>query len=184
MKHRRLLLALGLCSWLCAAPASANWHASERPSRSGATLRAAPRSGTTQETTSTWSSRPGEGSTGRFVSADGAVLGDPFVLQAVVSFGQFPQLAYSPDANGGNGAFLVTWHESDGPAPSIHSRMVSYSGGFLTPDRQIVGTTRTHEIMGAPVVDSTVSREFFVIWRQYSDVNISRPSPEQQRRTH
>ena len=57
---------------------------------------------------------------GRFVSADGAVLGQPFVFQAVPGFGQFPQLAYSPDADGGNGGFLVTWHESDSAVPSIH----------------------------------------------------------------
>ena len=54
---------------------------------------------------------------GRFVSADGAVLGQPFVFQAVPGFGQFPQLAYSPDADGGNGGFLVTWHESDSRGP-------------------------------------------------------------------
>ncbi len=172
MKHRRLVLALGLCSWLCAAPASAQlarlgetfsvWSDTSRGSAVGYD---------TRNNVYLVVSAHGRVN-GRFVSADGAVLGDPFVLQAVVSFGQFPQLAYSPDANGGNGAFLVTWHESDGPAPSIHSRMVSYSGGFLTPDRQIVGNDTYHEIMGAPVVYSTVSREFFVIWRQYSDVNI------------
>jgi hypothetical protein len=109
---------------------------------------------------------------GRFVSADGAVLGEPFVFQAVPAFGQFPQLAYSPDANGGNGGFLVTWHESDAVVPSVHARMVSYTSGFLTPDRQIFGNDTYHEIMGAPVVYSTVSREFLVVWRQYADVNI------------
>jgi hypothetical protein len=94
------------------------------------------------------------------------------VFQAVVNFGQFPQLAYSPDANGGNGAFLVTWHESDAIVPSVHARMISYTSGFLTPDRLIFGNDTYHEIMGAPVVYSTVSREFLVVWRQYADVNI------------
>ena len=93
-------------------------------------------------------------------------------MQAAPAFGQFPQVAYSPDAHGGNGGFLVTWHESDGPAPSIHTRMVSYAAGFLTPDRVLIGNDTYHEIMGAPVAYSTVSREFLVVWRQYSDVNI------------
>ena len=110
MKHRRLVLALGLCSWLCAAPASAQlarlgetfsvWSDTSRGSAVGYD---------TRNNVYLVVSAHGRVN-GRFVSADGAVLGDPFVLQAVVSFGQFPQLAYSPDANGGNGAFLVTWH--------------------------------------------------------------------------
>ena len=108
---------------------------------------------------------------GRFVNADGAVLGEPFVLQGVPMFGQFPQIAYSPDAHG-IGAFLVTWHESDGAAPSIHTRLVSYTHGFLSGDRIIVGNDTYHEIMGAPVAYSTTSREFLVVWRQYADTNI------------
>ena len=110
---------------------------------------------------------------GRFVSADGAVLGEPFVFQAVPGFGQFPQLAYSPDANGGNGGFLVTWHESDG-AGAEHSCADGqlHRADSSTPDRPIVGNDTYHEIMGAPVAYSTVSREFLVVWRQYADVNI------------
>ena len=50
--------------------------------------------------------------------------------------------------------------------------MISYTAGFLTADIKIVGNDTYHEIMGAPVVYSTVSREFLVIWRQYADVNI------------
>jgi hypothetical protein len=113
---------------------------------------------------------------GRFLHPDGAPLGQPFLMQAVVYWGHFPHVAYSPDANGGNGTFLVTWLESDGPTAqsptSLHTRMVSYNSGFLTPDRMIVGHDTYWEIMGAPVAYSTVSREFLVIWRQYFDVNI------------
>jgi hypothetical protein len=109
---------------------------------------------------------------GRFVSADGAVLGQPFVFQKAAGFGQFPHVAYSPDANGGTGGFLVTWHESDAAVPSVHRRMVSYTHGFLTADEPIVGNDTYHEIMGAPVAYSTVSKEFLVLWRQYSDTNI------------
>ena len=50
--------------------------------------------------------------------------------------------------------------------------MVSYTAGFLTADSIIVGNDTYHEIMGAPVAYSTVSREFLVVWRQYADVNI------------
>jgi hypothetical protein len=113
---------------------------------------------------------------GRFLHPDGAPLGQPFLMQAVVYWGHFPHVAYSPDANGGNGAFLVTWLESDGPtaqsSTSLHTRLVSYNSGFLTPDRMIFGHDTYWEIMGAPVAYSTVSREFLVVWRQYLDTNI------------
>ena len=172
MKHKLLVLALVLCPWLAPSPASAQlarlgetfsvWSDTSR----GSAVAYDPRNNVYLVV-----SAHGRVN-GRFVTADGAVLGLPFVFQSVVYFGQFPQVAYSPDANGGNGGFLVTWHESDGPAPSLHARMVSYSAGFLTPDKMIVGNDTYHEIMGAPVVYSTVSREFMVIWRQYADVNI------------
>jgi hypothetical protein len=110
---------------------------------------------------------------GRFVRADGAPLGAPFQVQETVFYGQFPMVAYSPDANSGNGGFLVTWHESDGPlAPSVHTRMVSYASGFLGPDRKITGNDSYWELMGSPVAYSTASREFLVIWRAYFATDI------------
>ena len=67
---------------------------------------------------------------GRFVSADGVPLtacttGDASFLLGGASFGHFPRVAYSPDANGGLGGFVVTWHEADSlrvAMPSTHVR--------------------------------------------------------------
>jgi hypothetical protein len=111
--------------------------------------------------------------TGRFVRADGAPLGTPFQVQETVFYGHFPHVAYTPDANSGNGGFLVTWHESDGKGPtSVHTRMVSYASGFLGPDRKITGNDAYWELMGSPVAYSTASREFLVIWRAYEATDI------------
>ena len=172
MIKKLLVVALGLCSLLRAAPAAAQIsRAGETFSVWSDTSRGSAVAYDTRNNVYLVVSAHGNVN-GRFVNADGAVLGQPFVFQAVPGFGQFPHAAYSPDANGGNGAFLVTWHESDAPVPSVHSRMVSYTSGFITQDRMIVGNDTYHEIMGAPVAYSTVSREFFVAWRQYSDTNI------------
>src|SRR5262245_35557314 len=68
---------------------------------------------------------------GQFVSADGVPLGNcgsPFVLGGA-AYGHYPRVAYSPDANGGLGGFIVTWHEGDSPAGgnAVHARSVSFS---------------------------------------------------------
>jgi hypothetical protein len=109
---------------------------------------------------------------GRFVSGDGTPLGNAFQFQSTVFWGQFPQAAYSPDADNGNGGFLVTWHESDGAAPSVHGRMVGYNSGLLSDDRRLTPNDTYWEIMGPPVAYSTVSHEFLVVWRAYFAVDI------------
>src|SRR3954471_17923181 len=83
----------------------------------------------------------------RFVSADGVGMGNcvsagtSFVLGGA-SFGHFPRVAYSPDANGGLGGFVVTWHEADSYAGgnAIHARAVSLAT-CAGPDRIISNTT-------------------------------------------
>jgi hypothetical protein len=75
---------------------------------------------------------------GCFVSAAGDIIGVPFLIQpASIGFTHFPGVAYSPDAFGGAGGFLVTWHQSDaGGGATVHARMVS-STGVLGPESQI-----------------------------------------------
>ena len=182
---RAIALGLGLCALLSATPASAQiarlggtfllWNGPSRGSdvasdtRNGVYLVVAAHGAVI----------------GRFITPDGAVVGAPFVIQSVVQFGQFPHVAYSPDADGGNGAFLVTWLESDGgsSAPtSLHTRLVSYTGGFIGPDRRTFGNDTSWEIMGAPVAYSTVSREFVVLWRQVIRHEHLRSSSQQRRR--
>jgi hypothetical protein len=67
---------------------------------------------------------------GRFVTASGALLGSgAFSLREAGNgfFGHAPRVAYSPDANNGQGAFLVTWHENDGPGGTnqVNARLVA-----------------------------------------------------------
>ena len=104
---------------------------------------------------------------GRFVSADGAPLASPFLIQSVVNYGHFPHVESSPDAYGGNGAFLVVWNESDAAVPSVHARLVSYTAGFLSADTRISPNDSFWEVHGAPVLYSTVSRQFLVIYRTF-----------------
>jgi hypothetical protein len=102
---------------------------------------------------------------GRFISADGTPLGAPFVIQSSANFTHFPSVAYSPDADGGNGGFLVTWHESDAPVTTIHCRIVSYtSGGPVGAETRLDGTESWWE-QTAGIAYSSVSREFLVTWR-------------------
>ena len=100
---------------------------------------------------------------GRFVQADGTPVGAAFQIQAnPANFAHFPRVAFSPDANGGAGGFLVTWHEG---APSVHGRMVSVGqGGPYGADTQLTNDVTWWEV-GAAVAYSTVSREFLVAWR-------------------
>lgn len=101
---------------------------------------------------------------GRFVSADGGLIGDPFQIQGSGNFSHFPRVAYSPDANNGAGAFLVSWHESDRPDgfTSVHTRLVAYPGALGA--ETVLGGPSWWEA-GAPVTYATGSREFFVAWR-------------------
>ncbi len=176
MTTRTLAIALALCSCLPAARASAqvsrigNTYLAWSASAKGSAI-------AYDSQNDVYLAVSSHGAVyGRFLHPDGAPLGQPFLVQAAVYWGHFPHVAYSPDANGGNGGFLITWLESDGPTAqsptSLHTRLVSYTSGFLTPDRMIVGHDTYWEIMGAPVAYSTVSREFLVVWRQYFDTNI------------
>jgi len=74
---------------------------------------------------------------GRFVSAAGDPIGVPFTIQSgAAGFTHFPGVAYSPDANGGAGGFLVAWHQSITNGAVVHARMVS-STGVLGPEAQL-----------------------------------------------
>src|SRR6516162_11342959 len=45
---------------------------------------------------------------GRFVQ-NGVPIGSPFKIQASANYTHYPRVAFSPDANSGTGAFLVSW---------------------------------------------------------------------------
>ena len=107
---------------------------------------------------------------GRLVDGSGAPIGGQFQIGGTVH-AHFPRVAFSPDANGGAGAFLVVWHESDTSPTSIHTRLVSSTGALLTADTQLVPATSFWEV-GAAVSYSTVSKEFLVAWRTFSPATI------------
>ena len=99
---------------------------------------------------------------GRFLDGAGNPLGAQFTIQAnPAAHASFPRVAFSPDADGGAGGFLVTWHEG---APSAHGRMVSYGRGPYGADTQLTADISWWEV-GAAVAYSTADREFLVAWR-------------------
>jgi hypothetical protein len=124
---------------------------------------------------------------GRFVSADGQPLstcvssGTSFILGGA-AFAHFPRVAYSPDANGGLGGFMVTWHEADSPSGgnAIHARAVSLTS-CLGANRIISNTTDANGRIiagdttwwenGPAIAYSTVSQRFLVVWRSIASLN-------------
>lgn len=103
---------------------------------------------------------------GRFVSSTGTPMGSPFVIQSSGNFTHFPGVAFSADADGGAGGFLVSWHESDLPLgnTSIHARMVSFGkNGPYGADNQ-VSTDGSWWESHISVAYSTGSKEFLVVY--------------------
>jgi hypothetical protein len=100
---------------------------------------------------------------GRFISAEGALLGQVSIQRATTGFNQYPGVAYSPDAFGGAGGFLVAWHQSVAVGAVVHARMVSTTGA-LGPETQISADGSWWEAT-ADIAYSTSSREFLVVWQ-------------------
>lgn len=102
---------------------------------------------------------------GQLLNADGVPVGSMFVIQASANYTHFPRVGFSPHANNGQGAFLVTWHESDlaGGATSVHARLVSLGGALLSADTRI-GADGSWWEAGPAVAYATQSREFLVVW--------------------
>jgi len=100
---------------------------------------------------------------GVFVSPAGTAAGGLITIAAGgTSFGHYPKTVYSPDLNGGNGGFLVTWH-ADG---YLHSKVVAYPGGVVSTDRVISDGTQAGTRPGGStgLAYSTTSHKFLVTW--------------------
>lgn len=100
---------------------------------------------------------------GRFISADGTLLGQIAIQSAAAGFSQYPGVAYSPDAFDGAGGFLVAWHQSLAVGAVVHARMVSTTG-VLGPESQISAEGSWWEAT-ADIAYSTASQEFLVVWQ-------------------
>jgi hypothetical protein len=100
---------------------------------------------------------------GRFIK-NGAAIGVDFPIQTNVMSPHFPRVAYSPDADGGAGAFLVTWSESDAilGKPVLHFRLVNEAHAGAFGDDTRLGIITSSEA-GNAVAYSTVSKEFLVV---------------------
>ena len=86
---------------------------------------------------------------GRFVSADGVALGSSFPIATTGQYAVFPRVAFSPDADGGAGGFLVTWSESATPI-QVHARMVSYSKGGAYGLDTVIGYSSSFSMPRTP----------------------------------
>lgn len=98
-----------------------------------------------------------------FVKPDGTVGNTYTVFSGAGEFAHYPAVAFSPDADGGKGAFLVTWH-AGANSNTVRARLVSYTSGVIGSELTLGGEPTWWE--SAPnVAYSSVSRNFLVVWR-------------------
>ncbi len=102
---------------------------------------------------------------GVFVSSSGTAASAPFSIGSAssASYGHYPRAIYSRDLNGGNGGFLVTWHQADG---YLHSVVISSPSGAISTERLVSdgsqGGTRGGGSTG--LAYSSTSHRFLVTW--------------------
>jgi hypothetical protein len=108
---------------------------------------------------------------GQLLNANGTKLNTfPVALGFLVGgHAQTPRVAFSAHMNGGNGGYLVTWHESVGQVAQVRGKLLSHDGGALTGEFVIAleagaPGTGSNWTMGAAVAYSTMSGEFLVAW--------------------
>src|SRR5687767_6175968 len=109
---------------------------------------------------------------GIFANTNGNAVGAPFSIKGGGN-GHFPRARYSQHVNGGNGGFLVVWHEESGGGNLLRTRVVAYSGGSgvtVGAENTINGTAYGWLESAAAVAYSPVSQRFLVAWRVYPSV--------------
>ncbi len=101
---------------------------------------------------------------GVFVSSAGTPVRASFGIGSAnsASFGHYPRAVYSGDLNGGNGGFLVTWHQ-DGYLRSV---VVAYPTGVISAERLVSDGSQggTHAGNTTGIAYSSTSRKFLVTW--------------------
>jgi len=102
---------------------------------------------------------------GQFVDGNGGLVGGPFVIQATANFTHFPTVAFSPDADGGAGGFLVVWHESvTETLAAVKSRVVSFAKSGPASAEVPLSVEGSFQEQYPAAAYSTVSQEFLVTW--------------------
>jgi hypothetical protein len=110
---------------------------------------------------------------GVFVNVQGVPVTGPFTIMATPgAWGHFPRATYSPDVLGGQGGFLVTWHNNVDAAATLHcvfGRIVSFvqPGAIVSQIQQISDGSQggTWHETGPAMAYSRTSRRFLVGWR-------------------
>jgi hypothetical protein len=103
---------------------------------------------------------------GRFVDRHGTPLGAAFLIQSTANYTHFPTVAFSPDADGGGGGFLVVWHESLAVAV-VKARMVSYRQSGPIGAESILSAEGSFWEQYPAAAYSTGSHEFLVSWVRF-----------------
>jgi hypothetical protein len=106
---------------------------------------------------------------GIFVNQAGDPVSAAFRIGSANSgaaFGHYPRSEYSQDLNGGQGGFLVTWHQTDGSVLGLHAVVVAYPGGIISPEHVIADYSRGQSRPGAGtgIAYSSISQKFLVAW--------------------
>lgn len=116
---------------------------------------------------------------GRFVGADGTLLGDPFPIPQAPGTQQAPRVAYGRNVDNGQGGFLVTWLDwRGGNLSNVYGRLVAYRAGgqpaFLSAEILIAAPAGgAHSELGMPAVAyATGSGLFLVTWMQFGGLDI------------
>ena len=110
---------------------------------------------------------------GIFVNALGVPVTSAFLIKAStggVGFSAYVRAKYSPEANGGNGGFLVAWASEDvvNQPSSIRTQMVAYPGVLVGNEQIISESTSRAWGEAAPAIGySRTSRRFLVAWQGF-----------------
>jgi hypothetical protein len=79
-------------------------------------------------------------------------------------FGVFPRCAFSADVNGGQGGFLVSWHQDDS-VNFVHTALVAYPGGVIPNSERVVSDGSgggSNFRFGVPISYSPTSKRFLI----------------------
>jgi hypothetical protein len=78
------------------------------------------------------------------------------------AFGHYPRTEFSPDANNGQGGFLVTWHQNG----EVHAVMAAYPSGVISAEQNLGDMTQggSRGGIGTGLAYSPKYKRFLVTW--------------------